>query len=52
MDHGGKMPVPRSADEWLSREGELLPTESISVKPDGKYFAVEGTKAAQTVACP
>jgi DNA repair protein RadD len=47
MDHGGKMPVPRSADEWLSRADELRATDEISVKPDGKYFAVEGARAAR-----
>lgn len=50
LDHGGNMPVPRSADAWLERQDELRPTEQISVKPDGKYIRVDGTKAAAAIA--
>jgi DNA repair protein RadD len=39
-EHGGKIPYPRTADEWLSRADELRTTVGISVKPDGKYIAV------------
>lgn len=50
MDHGGKLPMPRSADDWLKRaDHELQQTAEISVKPDGKYFRVEGTKSAATL---
>jgi hypothetical protein len=51
MEHGGGLPMPRSADEWISRADELRATDEISVKPDGKYFAVEGVKAVQSLAC-
>jgi DNA repair protein RadD len=44
-DHGGALPFPRDADEWIARAGELRPTASISVKPDGKYIAVVGARA-------
>lgn len=45
-DHGGAMPFPRSAEEWIARAGELRPTAEISIKPEGKYISVVGTRAA------
>lgn len=38
--HGGKVPFPITAEEWLARAGELRGTAEICVKPDGKYIEV------------
>ena len=39
--HGGHRPFPASVKEFLERQGELLSTASVDVKPDGKYWSVE-----------
>jgi len=44
--HGGQMPFPRSAADWIARAAELRSTAEISVKPDGKYIAVVDARAA------
>jgi DNA repair protein RadD len=38
--HGGARPFPRTVMEWLERQNELLETDEISVRPDGKYWTV------------
>lgn len=38
--HRGKMPAPRGVLEWLERQSELVKTEEIEVRPDGKYWSV------------
>lgn len=40
--HGGARPFPASAIQWLERQGELLATEEIEVKPNGKYWDIVG----------
>ncbi|TJV67346.1 MAG: DNA helicase [Mesorhizobium sp.] len=40
MQHGGQRPFPKSVLEWLERQSELLTTDEISVKPDGRYWTV------------
>lgn len=40
--HGGDRPFPESAMEWLERQGELLETDEIHVKPAGRYWDVVG----------
>lgn len=40
--HGGKVPFPKSALEWLERQSELNETVEILVKPNGKYWDVLG----------
>jgi DNA repair protein RadD len=44
--HGGTEPPPRGVIEWLERQAELIPTERIMVKPDGRYWTVTGSIAA------
>jgi DNA repair protein RadD len=44
MQHGGLRPFPKSVLEWLDRQRELLVTDEISVKPDGKYWTVVAAK--------
>lgn len=39
--HGGLRPMPKSVMEFLERQRELLPTEEVSVAPDGKYLSVK-----------
>jgi len=36
-DHGGQRPFPKTADEWVARQGELKQTAEISVKPSKTY---------------
>ena len=38
--HGGQRPFPRSVMEWLERQNELLETEQIAIRPEGKYWQV------------
>lgn len=45
LAHGGERPFPKSVMEWLERQRELVETEEISVKPDGKYWTVVSQKA-------
>lgn len=40
--HGGKRPFPKTALEWLERQGELAETKEVFVRPAGKYWNVEG----------
>ncbi len=40
--HRGKRPFPKTALEWLERQGELADTKEIFVRPAGKYWNVEG----------
>lgn len=40
--HGGRRPFPKTAMEWLERQGELVATKEIFVRPAGKYWNVEG----------
>lgn len=40
VKHGGQRPCPKTVMEWLERQNELLPTDSIQVKPNGKYWQV------------
>ncbi len=40
--HRGKRPFPKTALEWLERQGELVATKEIFVRPAGKYWNVEG----------
>src|SRR5690606_5087899 len=49
-DHGGAVPAARSVTEWLKRQGELMGTEQISIKPAGKYYEVTGYRAAGAAA--
>lgn len=43
MQHGGKRPFPKTAMEWLERQGELAPTKEIFVKPGDKgYWDIDG----------
>lgn len=46
--HGGATPFPATVDEWLSREGELVATAEIAIKPKpgSKYFDVVDFKPA------
>jgi DNA repair protein RadD len=39
-DHGGSTPYPKTAMEWIERQGELSTTTEISVVPSGKYWNV------------
>lgn len=43
--HNGSMPFPKSVEDFLNRQGELLSTAEIEVKPDGKYWSVESWAA-------
>jgi DNA repair protein RadD len=49
FEHGGDAPAPYTAEEWLERQSELRATAEIAVKPDGKYFKVDATKAASAL---
>lgn len=44
-DHGGAVPCPQSVDEFLSRTSELNMTAEISIKPEGRYWSVDGSRA-------
>lgn len=44
-DHGGAVPCPQSVDAFLSRTSELTSTAEISIKPEGRYWSVEGCRA-------
>jgi DNA repair protein RadD len=48
--HGGALPFPKSADEWLDRAGELRVTAEIRLKPNGKYFDIIDWRAGTEVA--
>ena len=39
---GGKIPFPKTTEEALDRTGELQAPQTISVKPNGKYFNITG----------
>lgn len=45
LEHGGKMPCPRSAVSWISRQAELAPTSEINIKPDGAKMKVLDSRA-------
>lgn len=45
--HGGLTPYPKTPLEWLERQSELLPTEEITVRPDGKYWTIVGHKVGE-----
>lgn len=54
-DHGGALPYPKTATEWLDRAGELLITAEISTAPsksNPKYINVVGWRAGSTQAEP
>lgn len=38
--HGGARPFPKTALEWLERQGELRDTIEVKVEPNGKYWNV------------
>jgi len=38
--HGGKLPFPKSALEWLERQTELFVTSEIEVEPNGRFWNV------------
>ena len=40
LKHGGAMPLPSTANEWIDRAEELCGTAEIKVKPEGKYISV------------
>lgn len=40
VQHGGERPFPRSVLEWLERQNELLETEAVSVRPNGKWWDI------------
>lgn len=42
LAHGGQRPFPKTAIEWLERQGELADTAEIMVKPRDKYWDVVG----------
>lgn len=44
--HGGNTPAPTTVLDALDRQGELGPTEEISVRPDGRYWSVVGHRVA------
>jgi len=48
--HGGSVPFPATADDWLDRIGELRRTAEICVKPDGKYVAIVDVRAVDASA--
>lgn len=50
--HGGKLPLPRSVNEWLDRAEELRITAEIQLKPNGKYQDVIGWRAGSAQAEP
>ena len=43
LAHGGQRPFPKTAMEWLERQGELCGTAEILVEPAGKYWNVVGS---------
>jgi DNA repair protein RadD len=47
--HGGERPFPSTVMAALERQGELVETASISVRPDGKYWSVVGHQVAAAV---
>lgn len=40
VKHGGQRPFPRTVMEWLERQNELLETEQIAIRPEGRYWQV------------
>lgn len=50
--HGGKLPLPRSVNEWLDRAEELAVTAEIQLKPNGKYQDVIGWRAGSATEDP
>lgn len=42
LAHGGKTPFPKTAIEWIERQGEIVDTAEILVRPAGKFWNVEG----------
>ena len=42
LQHGGKMPFPKTITEAISRTNELQKPAAISVKKNGKYYDVVG----------
>lgn len=47
MAHGGNRPFPKTALEWIERQGELSSTAEISVQPNGKYWNVVDYKVGE-----
>jgi len=47
MAHGGQRPFPKSVMEWLERQNELLETDEIAVRPDGKYWTVVSQRPSE-----
>ncbi|SKA20001.1 DEAD/DEAH box helicase [Consotaella salsifontis] len=49
--HGGALPCPTAVDEWLSRQGELLPTAEIQLdySQSSKYPDVKGHRPGARV---
>lgn len=43
--HGGKLPFPKTVDEFLDRAGELKVTAEIQLRPNGKYQDIVGHRA-------
>jgi DNA repair protein RadD len=46
--HGGSRPFPKTALEWLERQGELRDTDEISVEPSGKFWNVVDYRVGAT----
>lgn len=45
IEHGGKMPCPRTAVSWVSRQAELGPTSEINIEPNGAKIKVLDSRA-------
>ena len=50
--HGGALPFPRSADEFLDRAAELAVTAEVQLRPAGKYLDVLAWRAGQPAVMP
>lgn len=46
VKHGGLRPMPKTALEFVERQGELADTAEIATKPDGRYWSVTDYRAA------
>lgn len=46
-EHKGKLPYPKTVLDFLERQSELCPTESVMVKPEGKWWTVTSHKPAE-----
>jgi len=45
-DHGGLKPFPKTVEDWLLRQHELLPTAEIEIEYNGRYPNAKNYKAA------